>query len=254
MKSDTKPAAFLKLSFYGNGFTESGVGYKSVLLTYHGGRSGRIAALQQYQRQIRQYVPGRDGLLMSNTWGDRSYEAKLNEGFIRKEIDATFDPIIEAAHQAHKIAIDKKKKADAPLVEAENYLKPAIFAYAVEQERKRKAEDGRLWKIARKEEEDRRMAEALSAEAEGNHEEAEEIIQAPVYVPPVVVEKQTPTVSGVSMVTTWKFRIVDELKVPRGYLKVDEIKIGGVVRAMKGATSISGVEAYPETGVRSGSR
>jgi hypothetical protein len=173
---------------------------------------------------------------------------------IRKEIDATFDPIIEAAHQAHKIAIDKKKKADAPLVEAENYLKPAIFAYAVEQERKRKAEDGRLWKIARKEEEDRRMAEALSAEAEGNHEEAEEIIQAPVYVPPVVVEKQTPTVSGVSMVTTWKFRIVDELKVPRGYLKVDEIKIGGVVRAMKGATSISGVEAYPETGVRSGSR
>ena len=88
MKNDTKPAAFLKLSFYGNGFTESGVGYQSVLLAYHGGRSGRIAVLQQYQRQIRQYVPGRDGLLMSNTWGDRSYESKLNEDFIRKEIDA----------------------------------------------------------------------------------------------------------------------------------------------------------------------
>ena len=87
-KSDTVPATFLKLSFYGNGFTGAGEGYKSVLLAYHGGRSGRIAALHQYQRQIREYVPGRDGLLLSNTWGDRSYESKLSEGFIRREIDA----------------------------------------------------------------------------------------------------------------------------------------------------------------------
>jgi len=87
-KSDTIPATFLKLSFYGNGFTGAGEGYKSVLLAYHGGRAGRIVALQQYQRQIRAYLPGRDGLLLSNTWGDRSYESKLNESFIRKEIDA----------------------------------------------------------------------------------------------------------------------------------------------------------------------
>jgi alpha-galactosidase len=87
-KSDTVPATFLKLSFVGNGFTGTGEGYKSVLLAYHGGRFGRIAALHEYQRQIREYVPGRDGLLLSNTWGDRSYESKLNEGFIRKEIDA----------------------------------------------------------------------------------------------------------------------------------------------------------------------
>jgi alpha-galactosidase len=87
-KSDTVPATYSKLSFYGNGFTGSGEGYRSVLLAYHGGREGRIAALQSYQRQIRQYVPDRDGLLLSNTWGDRSFEAKLNERFIHKEIDA----------------------------------------------------------------------------------------------------------------------------------------------------------------------
>ncbi len=87
-KSDNVPATFAKLSFYGNGFTTTGEGYKSVLLTYHGGREGRIAALQNYQRQIRQYMPSRDGLLLSNTWGDRSYESKLNEAFVYKEIDA----------------------------------------------------------------------------------------------------------------------------------------------------------------------
>jgi alpha-galactosidase len=87
-KSVTIPATFVKLTFCGNGFTGTGEGYRNVLLAYHGGRDGRIAALQQYQRQIREYVPGRDGLLLSNTWGDRSHELKLNDNFIRKEIDA----------------------------------------------------------------------------------------------------------------------------------------------------------------------
>ena len=87
-KSDNVPATFAKLSFYGNGFTDTGEGYKSVLLAYHGGREGRIAALQDYQRAIRPYMPGRDGLFISNTWGDRSYQSKMGEIFIRKEIDA----------------------------------------------------------------------------------------------------------------------------------------------------------------------
>lgn len=87
-KADVIPAAFYKLSFYGNGFTGSGKGYPHTLLSYRGGRFGRIAAIQQFQKQLRTYVPGRDGILLSNTWGDRSYEGKLNEEFIRREIDA----------------------------------------------------------------------------------------------------------------------------------------------------------------------
>jgi len=87
-KADSIPATFYKLSFYGNGITGTGSGYPHTLLTYRGGRLGRIAALQQFQRQLRIFVPGRDGVLLSNTWGDRSYEGKLNEAFIRREIDA----------------------------------------------------------------------------------------------------------------------------------------------------------------------
>jgi alpha-galactosidase len=79
---------YYSISFYGHGFATSGEGDRFVLLAYQGGRTGRIAVLHQYQRQIRQYVPGRDGLLLSNTWGDRSSGMNLSEDFVRREIDA----------------------------------------------------------------------------------------------------------------------------------------------------------------------
>jgi len=66
----------------------AGQGYPFVLLAYHGGRIGRIAVLQTYQRQLRAYDPQRDAMFLSNTWGDRSRDARLNEAFMRKEIEA----------------------------------------------------------------------------------------------------------------------------------------------------------------------
>ena len=65
-----------------------GQAYPFVVLVYSGGRFGRIAAMQQWQRQHRRYVPARDGLLLSNTWGDRSRDARINEPFMLREIQA----------------------------------------------------------------------------------------------------------------------------------------------------------------------
>jgi hypothetical protein len=87
-KGDSDSFPYFDLSFYGNDLATAGRGYPFALIAYHGGRTGRIAAMQRYQRQIRQYVAGRDGLLLSNTWGDRSGDSKLNENFIDREIDA----------------------------------------------------------------------------------------------------------------------------------------------------------------------
>jgi alpha-galactosidase len=63
-------------------------GYPYVVLKYADGAEGRIRALQEYQMSLRPYVAGRDGLLLTNTWGDRSGDKKLNEEFILAEIDA----------------------------------------------------------------------------------------------------------------------------------------------------------------------
>jgi len=75
--------------FYGNGLgAEGGEGYAVTLLAYQGGATGRTQAIHLWQRQNRCVVEGRDGLLLSNTWGDRSRDARINEPFMRQEIEA----------------------------------------------------------------------------------------------------------------------------------------------------------------------
>jgi len=45
-------------------------------------------ALLTYQKQLRRYIPDRDGMILANTWGDRSKDSKMNEAFILREIEA----------------------------------------------------------------------------------------------------------------------------------------------------------------------
>jgi hypothetical protein len=169
---------------------------------------------------------------------------------LRKEIDSFFDPICKKAFETHKEAVAQKKRADAPLVEAEGIIKPRISTWNAEQERVRQAEERRLQEIARKEEIDRKLAEAIAAPVE----EQETILNEPVYVAPVIVPKAVPKVQGVSMSKRWTFKIDDEAKIPREYLSVDLIKIGAVVRALKDQAKIPGIRIYAEDVVMAGRR
>ncbi|HEX2949358.1 MAG TPA: alpha-galactosidase, partial [Armatimonadota bacterium] len=63
-------------------------GYQYAMLTYSGGRFGRIEALQRYQRQHRIFRPDDDIVFLSNTWGDRSQDGRIEESFLLQEIDA----------------------------------------------------------------------------------------------------------------------------------------------------------------------
>jgi len=164
-----------------------------------------------------------------------------------KEVADTFDPMIEAAHKSHKLSLEKKAKFYAPLEKAYKDVKRLMSDYDTEQEKIRKAEEMRLAEIARKQEEERRLAEAVALEQSGNKEEAEAIIEAPVYVPPVVVPKTVPKMNGGPVYRTiWKFKITNASLIPKDFLIPDEVKIGGVVRSMKSATNIPGVQAYEE--------
>lgn len=164
-----------------------------------------------------------------------------------KEVADTFDPLIESAHKQHKLALEKKAKFYAPLEKAYKDVKRLMSDYDAEQEKIRKAEEARLRKIAEDEEKERLLAEAILAEQSGNKEEAEAIIEQPVYVPPVVVPKSVPKMAGGPVYRTiWKFRIKNPAIIPRDFLVPDEVKIGGVVRAMKSASNIPGIEVYEE--------
>ena len=88
LKAETDGPAW-KLALFGTGIG-GGVaeGYAHSIIPYIGGRDGMTAALQAYQNAIRPYKAGRDGLFLTNTWGDRSRDARINEEFILQEVCA----------------------------------------------------------------------------------------------------------------------------------------------------------------------
>lgn len=199
---------------------------------------------------------------------DQETMSKGNQLFLvikglRKKIQETFGPIIAKAHEAHKEAIAQQKKLEAPLILGESWLNGQMTAYHQEQERKRQAEIDRARQEAiatelkrREEEEGRKMAEAAALEAAGAKEEAEQLVNEAIQAKeePVVVEVRAPETPRVVMTGTtvkkyWDFEIVNESLIPREYLSVDIVKMGGVVRALKEKANIPGVRVFQRSGL-----
>ena len=63
-------------------------GYPLAELVYCGGEAGRQRAVVAFQRALRPYRPGRDGVLLSNTWGAGNRDSRICQDFLLKEIEA----------------------------------------------------------------------------------------------------------------------------------------------------------------------
>jgi type II secretory pathway pseudopilin PulG len=173
-----------------------------------------------------------------------------------KEIDDGYDDLIKAAHKLHKDAVAKKARYYNPVDGAVRAAKSLMSDYDLEQERIRQEEQRRLAEEARKQAEEQALLDAIAAEEEAKRngatteeatQAASQIIEEPVYVPPVVVPKSTPKLSGGPVYRTiWKFRIKDVNAIPRQYMMPNETAIGGVVRSLKGQANIPGVEVYED--------
>ena len=60
--------------------------YGCVLGVWSGGELEQLTALRSYQKNLRKLLPGRDEMVMMNTWGDRSQDTKVNERFCLAEV------------------------------------------------------------------------------------------------------------------------------------------------------------------------
>jgi hypothetical protein len=138
------------------------------------------------------------------------------------------------------------RKASEHLTLQESYAKRAIIAYNDEQDRREKELQRQADEAARKERE-KLAARAAAAEDKGKPEKAAQLEQRAEAVVAPVVTLQRPVNTGIGDRKVWKFRIKDAALVPREYLTVNEVAIGGVVRALKGSTNIPGVETYQES-------
>ena len=182
---------------------------------------------------------------------------------LRKEMDTTFDPIISKALDAHREAIKQKKRHEAPLVEAEMIIKRGLSLYRESQEVKRMAERLFLEAAARKREEERILAEAEEAEADGDATAAEEIISQPVAPPPVHMAPATPKTQGISFRETWQFQVVSITELVRhvaahpedsNLLMANTTAIRSLVTSRKDLSNIPGVKVWKESNVAAAGR
>lgn len=184
-------------------------------------------------------------------------------GDMIKEVKETFDPICEAANKAHKAATAKRAQYLDPLTTAQKSVKQLMSNYDAEQERIRKAEESRLAEIARKQAEEDALLTAIAAEEEAKRngatqeeaaQEAQAIIEQPVYVPPVVVPKSVPKMAGGPVYREiWSAEIIDIkalcLAVATGKASTECVignmpTLNRMAVALKGTMNIPGVKAY----------
>jgi len=73
------------------------------------------------------------------------------------------------------------------------------------------------------------------------------IEQAAMVAAPVIqVAPVAPKVAGVSVRKTWKARVVDQTKVPREFMSVNEKALDAYAKATCGKMPVGGVEFYQQ--------
>ena len=63
-------------------------GYGCVVGVATGSEHGLLSALRSYQAQVRTHAPGRDEMILLNTWGDRGQDTRIRESFALTELEA----------------------------------------------------------------------------------------------------------------------------------------------------------------------
>ena len=172
-----------------------------------------------------------------------------------KTIDDYCDPVIEAAHKAHKAACDQKKALYAPFEAAKKIIDAKQIAwYRAEQakaaEERRKAEEE-----ARKKAEDEALANAQALQDAGMNEAAEEAISQPVVIEKVTVAVPTKA-GGESFRDVWKAEVVDLMSLvkavaagqqPLAYLEANMPVLNKAASMFKGTAQIQGVKIVSDT-------
>ncbi len=149
-----------------------------------------------------------------------------------EEKDAAEDEAKQRSLQEEKRRIREREEAEQRRIQEEKDA-----AAKREQEEQERLHQQQLEAEA-KEREDTARAQILE-------ERAETTMVAPVA-------SQAPKVKGISTRGVWKFKVTDPAKVPDKYKKIDEAKIGKIVKALKADHDIPGIKAWEEKTMAAG--
>lgn len=181
---------------------------------------------------------------------------------LRNEAEAHHRPVIDAAHKAHKLAVEALKRIDAPLEQAERAVKGTMASWTIEQERIRRAEEDRLRLEEQKAREAELEQQLEQAEAEGANETEvlaliEQAAMAPAPPPPTVAPAYKPA-AGVSVRKSYAAEVVNLRQLIQWVagnptfdylLKVDQVALNKLVGAAKSSLVIPGVKVIEKSNV-----
>lgn len=206
---------------------------------------------QQLKVQTSEIETQAKGIIVNS---DETFRAAADFGKIIKQQTATikefFGPMKQLAYDTHKQICDREKAMLAPLVSAEKTIKQAMGAYQMlveEQKRKAEEEARRLMR----EEADRKLAESLKSEENGDTAGAEAALAAADMLDRqsgnFSIESKVAKADGVSTTTGWEIESIDSALVPIevGGIElrpVSENAIKEAIRVSKGKVVIPGVK------------
>jgi hypothetical protein len=164
-------------------------------------------------------------------------------------VEAFFEPMVEAAHKAHKALTDRRKSYLDPIAAADKTVRNAVLNYRQKKDAERRAaeaEQRRLQQI----ESDRLLAEAAKHEEENRPAEAAATLAMAEVVSdmkPTPVVAPPPKMDGVSTSKVWVAEIIDEAKIPvtvAGVMlrPVDTAMLNMLAKNTKGTMEIPGVK------------
>ena len=203
--------------------------------------------LQQRAQNALEYVRAlevidQDSLTVAN-------KAIVRIKITKKEIIGFFEEAKSAALATHRAILKKEKLLLEPVLEAEQVLNPKIRNYLEAERRKREAaeREAAIKEAADKRRADEAMAKAAALEQEGKVDEALDALDEATEIEETrekAVIPETPKVEGMSTTRRWKGTVIDEAKVPREYLTVDQTKINAAIKL--GIREIPGVRIFQD--------
>ena len=176
---------------------------------------------------------------------------------LRDQIAEVFDPICAKAFEAHKAATAQRKRFLDPVDEAERTVKRAMSVYVEAEDRRRLIAEAAAREVARKADEDARLARAAALEAAGAPEAADAVLEEAPPAPPVVAIPK-PQAQGIRTSTTYSAEVTDlyalvcAVAKDRGLLHLvapNAPALNAMARALRENLRVPGVRAIAVRGV-----
>lgn len=178
---------------------------------------------------------------------ERNLELERETLAFEKRVKDFLAPHVERALEAHRALVADRDALIRPSEEARRISKSHRAAYEDAEAARRRQAELEAQDAARKAEEDRRLAEAVALEQNGDAAAAQATLAAPIEVPAIVLPREVPKAGKAQALRTiWKARIMNSDAVPREFCVPDQAALNSYARATKGQAKVPGVEFYSE--------